>query len=310
MTSQSAILALRSAPGKAAMYMAAAVALGTSLDVGVKWLAADYSVPQIAFVRYVVGLFLAVGIASRLGGLASLRTRRPGGHLLRSLLNLAAMLLLYYAFAAMPLADVLAIAYAAPLFLTALSVPLLAERVGPRRWAAVVVGFLGVLVIVRPGGEGFQLPALLALASAFCYALTLVSARQLSATESSHTILFYYSVWVIVATGAVLPWQWSTPSWADWPIFLFVGISGSLAQFFLAQALRYGEASMLAPIDFTGLLWAMLFGFIFWHDVPGWTMIAGACLVIGSTLYIAHRETRLARMRRAAARDDDPPVPA
>jgi drug/metabolite transporter (DMT)-like permease len=308
MTSEAASAAFRSVPGKAVLYMTLAAALLTALDVGVKWLAAAYPVPQIAFLRYFMGLFIAAGIAWQMGGLRTLRTRRPGGHLLRSVLNLVTMLTLYYAFRAMPLADALAITYASPIILTALSVPMLGERVGPRRWAAVAVGFAGVLVIVQPGGNGVELPALLALVSALCYALTLVTSRQLSTTESSHTILFYYSVWVLVGTGVMLPWAWITPRWEDVPIFLFVGISGSLGQFCLAQALRYGEASMLAPIDFTGLLWAMLFGFIFWHDIPGLSMIGGAVLVIGSSIYIAHRETRLARARRAAAAANPPPT--
>lgn len=292
MTGQPVVSAYRVVPGRAVAYMAAAAGLLTALDVGVKWLAADYPIPQIAFLRYLMGIGIAAAIASRLGGLRTLRTHRPGGHLLRSMLNLATMLSLYYAFRAMPLADALAISYASPLIVTALSVPLLGERVGPRRWAAVVLGFVGVLIIVRPGGEGIALPALLALASAFFYALTLITSRQLSTTESSHTILFYYSLWVVLAMGAVLPWQWSTPAWADLPIFLFVGVSGSLGQFCLAQALRYGEASMLAPIDFTAILWAMLFGFLFWRDVPGWTMVAGAALVIATSVYISHREAR------------------
>jgi drug/metabolite transporter (DMT)-like permease len=300
-TSQPVVAVYRVAPGKAVLYMIAAAALLTALDVGVKWLAADYPIPQIAFLRYLVGLGIAAAIASRLGGLRTLRTHRAGGHLLRSALNLATMLSLYYAFRAMPLADALAISYASPLIVTALSVPLLGERVGPRRWTAVVVGFAGVLIIVRPGGEGIALPALLALASAFCYALTLITSRQLSTTESSHTILFYYSVWVLVAMGAVLPWQWSTPAWADLPVFLFVGVSGSLGQFCLAQALRYGEASMLAPIDFTAILWAILFGFLFWRDVPSWTMIGGAALVIATSIYIAHREARSGWPNRRSA---------
>ena len=299
--------ALHNAPGKALLYMLVAVAALSVLDAAVKWLTDDYTVPQIAFLRYVVGLALALVVASRAGGLGTLRTRRPGGHLLRSVLNLATMLTFYYALALMPLADVVAIAFAGPLFMTALSVPLLRERVGPRRWAAVAIGFVGVLVIVRPSTAGVDPAALLALAAAALYALTTIASRQLSATEPSHSILFYYSVAVLIATGAVLPWQWTTPGWGDAAIFLLVGVSGSFGQLFLAQAFRYGEVSMLAPIDYTGLLWAILFGFVLWDEVPTWTVLGGAAVVVASTLYIAEREARRRgpRERRARGRIKD-----
>lgn len=302
----------RSAPMRAVFYMVAAVSALAVLDAGVKWLTADYPVPQIAFLRYLVGLALALGLALRLGGLGTLRTRRLPGHLLRSALNLATMLTFYFALKLMPLADAIAIAFAAPLFMTILSVPLLRERVGPRRWSALVVGFAGVVIILRPSGAGLDPAALLALASALLYALTGISSRQLSTTEPSHTILFYYSVSVLIATGAMLPWQWVTPPLADLSIFLLVGVAGSFGQFFLNQAFRYGEISFLAPIEYTALLWAILFGFLLWGEVPSWSVLGGAALVVASSLYIVHRETALARRGRLrqqpTRRPVDPPV--
>src|SRR5205085_1450599 len=138
-----------------------------------------------------------------------------------------------------PLADVIAVAFAAPLFMTVLSVPMLGERVGPRRWAALSVGFVGVIVTLRPFGGGFDPVGLLALASAAFYAFMLITSRQLSATESSITILFYYSIGVIVVTGAAMPWQWITPTWSDAGLFLAGGIIGS---FGLAIARRLALA--------------------------------------------------------------------
>lgn len=310
MVAQIETAGLRSAPRKAAAYMASAVALLTLLDVGVKWLTGDYPVPQIAFVRYAVGLMLAVSVALRTGGLATLRTRRPVGHLLRSTANLATMLLFYYALARMPLADVVAIAFAAPLIMTALSVPLLRERVGPRRWGAVVIGFGGVLLVLRPSGEGIDSAAVLALASALCYALTIIASRRLSSTESSHTILFYYSLAVLAATGALMPWLWRTPTADDAWVFLLVGVTGSVGQLLLNHAFRYGEVSLLAPLDYTGLLWAIVYGFLIWHDVPTWSMLIGAAVVVAANLYIMHRETRLDRAgRRAEGSRGPPPAP-
>lgn len=296
---------LRHQPVRAMVYSFSAIASLTLLDAGVKWLTTDYAVPQIAFIRYVFGLTLAIILAARLGGLGTLKTRRPLGHALRSVFNLATMITFYFALKMMPLADTMAITFATPLFLTALSVVLLREQVGWRRWSAVIVGFVGVLLILQPSGEGVAAGALLALVSAFLYALTLITSRQLSTTEPSHTILFYYSVGVLTMTGLagllgesdLLPsWQWAPLRATDLWIFALVGVAGSFGQYFLNQAFRYGEVSFLAPIEYTGLLWGILYGLVLWGEVPSWIMLAGAAIVAGSSLYIAQREARLKRI--------------
>ena len=283
----------------------------TLLDAGVKWLTTDYAVPQIAFIRYVFGLGLAVVLAGRMGGLGTLRTRRPFGHALRSVFNLATMITFYYALKLMPLADTLAITFATPLFMTALSVVLLKEKVGWRRWSAVLIGFVGVLLILQPSGEGVAAGAMLAIVSAFLYALTLITSRQLSTTEPSHTILFYYSVGVLTMTGAAgllgetawLPsWEWAPLRAADLWIFVLVGVSGSFGQFFLNQAFRYGEVSLLAPMEYTGLLWGILYGMALWGEVPSWVVLVGAAIVAGSSLYIAQREARRKRASGGSAK--------
>jgi len=285
----------RSSPGKGVIYMLAAGATLTFMDAGIKWLTDDYSVPQIGFMRYAVGIVVAVILAWRLGGVASLRTRRPGGHALRSIFNLGTMLTFYYALDLLPLADTIAIGYAAPLFMTILSVPLLGERVGWRRWTAVVVGFLGVIVIVQPSVSGIGAGAMFALAAAMFYALTLVTSRQLSTTESSHTILFYYSVFVLVALAGIMPFVWVTPRIEDLWIILFVGIGGSFGQFFLNQAFRYGEVSLLAPLDYAALIWATLLGFLLWGDIPSGWVWTGAAIITASGVYIIRREALLRR---------------
>lgn len=293
-------LGLRYQPLRALIYMGGAGFCLTLLDVGVKWLTTDYTPPQIAFLRYIIGIGFAIAIASQAGGVRTLKTSRPMGHLLRSVLNLATMLTFYYALARLPVADAIAIGYAAPLFMTVLSVPLLREQVGPRRWIAVLIGFAGVLLILRPSDAGFDVGSLLALLSAFLYALTLITSRQLSATESSHTMLFYYSVAVLIAMGAIMPWLWVTPAWKDMWVILLVGVAGSVGQFFLNQAFRYGEVSLLAPVEYATLLWATIFGFLIWNELPGLAVVVGATIIIASTLYIVHRETR--RKRAAIGR--------
>jgi drug/metabolite transporter (DMT)-like permease len=291
----------RNAPAKGIVYMLAASATLTIMDAAIKWLTADYPVPQIGFMRYGIGIFVAVAMAARLGGIATLRTQRLGGHALRSLFNLATMLTFYYALQALPLTNSIAIGYAAPLFMTALSVPLLRERVGWRRWLAVVVGFLGVLIAAQPSAAGISAGALFALAAALFYALTLVTSRQLSTTESSHTILFYYSLFVILALSIWMPWVWVAPHWKDLWLILFAGVAGSFGQFFLNQAMRYGEVSLLAPLDYSGLVWAGLLGFIVWGDIPTPVVLAGSAIIMSAGIYIVRREAILRRRGAQAA---------
>lgn len=295
---------LRHVPRLAVAYMAGAVAFQTVLDASVKWLTDDYTVLQIAFIRYLLSAAVAVLIAGRLGGLATLKTARPLGHALRSLLNLATMLTFFYALKLLPLADAIAITFAAPLFMTAFSVVFLHERVGLARWSAVIVGLAGVILILQPAGTGVTPGALLALASAVFYSLALISSRQLSVTETSHNILFYYALSVLAVSGVVgligesgivAAWKWAPLRLEDLWIFLVMGTAGTFGQFFFNQAFRYGEVSMLAPIEYTALLWGIVYGLILWGDTPSWAVLAGAAIVAGASLYIARRETRRAR---------------
>jgi drug/metabolite transporter (DMT)-like permease len=295
---------LRNLPGRAILYMLAGSFLVVILDTAVKWLAKDYSPLQIGFLRYVVGFFIAAGIAHRAGGLATLGTRRLAGHLLRSGLNIVTMLTFYYALQLIPLADAIAIGFATPLFTTALSGPLLREQVGVRRWSAVALGFVGVLLILRPTAQGINFGAILALISAFCWSLTQISSRQLSTTEPSHTILFYYSVAIMIVLGAAMPKVWVTPQGLDWLWFLVCGIAGSFGQFCYNQAFRYGEASMVSPLDYTGLVWATLMGFLVFGDFPTGLILGGAAVIIASSLYIARREALRARRVTTITRPD------
>ncbi len=302
---------LRYLPIRGAIYMLSAVTSLSILDVAVKILVDDhaYAVAQVGFLRYVIGVVIAAGIAWKAGGLQTLHTSRPLGHGLRAVLNLGTMITFYYALKLLPLADCFAVAYAAPLFVTALSVPLLKEKVGPRRWAAVLIGFAGVMFMLQPSGAGVNTGSLLALSSAFLYALTLITSRQLSTTERSHTILFYYSCVVIVVLGAFMPWEWETPTPEHWLLFIVSGIAGSFGQFFLNQAFRYAEASLIAPLDYTGMVWAILFGFWVWGDVPTWIVLAGAAVVICSSLYIVRREALLRRQGASPSRGQPPTPP-
>lgn len=269
--------------------MLAASLLLVGMDGLVKWLADDrgYHVTQIAFLRYFVCLFIALGLARMSPqGLGGLHTRRLPGHLWRSVCNLITMLTFYVSLQLIPLPNAVSIGLAAPIFMTMLSIPLLGEKVGPGRWVAVGAGFIGILLIMRPEGDVIEWGSVSALVSAVFWAFTLVSSRQLSSSESTHTILFYYALTVVIVLGIAMFWFWRTPPLEDALLFLAVGIAGTCGQFCLNQAFRYGEVSMLAPLDYTGLVWAMILGALIWGDWPTTYMLAGSGIVIACGLYI------------------------
>ena len=269
----------------------AAIALFAVMDTLVKRLSAGYPVAQLVFVRSFVALVVVGGYALAAGGLASLRTRRLGGHMLRSLAGLASMACFFYAFRHLPLAEVYVLSFAGPLFITALSMPLLGERVGWRRWAAVLVGFGGVLVMAQPSmGALPPLPVLVGLAAALFYALSMLAVRGLSRTESSTAIVVYLLATCSAVSALFAIPVWVTPTGVDSLLMGAVGIVGAMAQILITQAFRLAPPAVVAPFEYTGMLWATLFGFLVFGEVPTEAVLAGGGIVIASGLYILHRE--------------------
>jgi len=290
------------ATGRGIAFMLLSVALFSTMDGMIKWLGADYPTLQIVFFRSLfafvpLGFFLA-----RSGSLAALKTHSLLGHLLRAMVGLSAMSIFFYAYSQMPLANVVAIGFAAPLFVTALSVPLLGERVGPRRWSAVAVGFLGVLVMVRPDRDVFEGVAWLALAGTVFYALAMIFVRRLSRTETSMAIVFYFTLACTLVSGAALPFVWTTPDTLGWALLIAVGLLGGLAQLTMTTAFRLAEASVVAPFDYSAMVWTAMIGYLFWQEVPGPHIWLGVAIVGGSGLYIVQREARLGLPRGVARR--------
>jgi drug/metabolite transporter (DMT)-like permease len=284
-----------------------AVFLFSIQDVVVKWLTADYPVMQILGIRSAVMLLPAFVILRFSGGLAALRTRRPGGHLLRCMLHLSTFLAYYFALSRLPLAEVAAIAFSAPLIMTALSQPLLGERVGLHRWSAVLIGFLGVLLMVQPSGQAaVDWAALAVLGASFGYALMMIQTRRLGSSEPGAVILVYAATFLTLAWVVTLPFQWVAPDVEDLMLLVGLGLLGGLAHFGLIQAYRLAPVFIVSPFDYTHLVWAMAFGFLIWGDVPALATLAGAALVMASGLYILARESRLARRRAAPGLETAP----
>ncbi len=261
-------------------------------DAIAKTLTADYSAIQILFLRNLIALPLACLIAIRFGGTGALRSRRPMAHLIRGLIWIAAATTFFTGLRFLGLAEATALIFAAPVFITAISALFLKETVGWRRWLAVLAGFAGVLIVVQPGAGTFQPASLFPLATALFYALLMLSARWVDPGESVWTMMLY-----LVGTGALLgglamPFVWRTPEAGD--LWLFAGISlfGTAGMTLITQAFRFAPATIVAPFDYTALLWATLLGWLLWRDVPTTSTYLGAGVIILSGIFIVLRERR------------------
>lgn len=275
-----------------------AILLFAAMDTLIKFLTADYPVPQLMFVRSLVAFLLVGGYTLwRGGGIAAMRTRRPWGHVWRAFAGLISMGCFFYAFRELPLADVYVLSFAGPLFITALSAPLLGEPVGWRRWAAVVVGFGGVVVMAQPSAGAPLVPVLVGLCAALFYALAALAVRGLSRTETSASIVLYLLLTTTVVSGALALPVWTAPTAFALGLMALVGAIGAGAQVLLTQAFRRAPPAVVAPFEYTGMVWASLFGWLVFGDLPTVPVIAGAMVIIGSGLYILHRETVVARRR-------------
>ena len=288
--------------GRGIGMMVLAVGLYSIMDAMVKWLGPDYPTMELVFFRSLFAFIPIAFVLWRSGSLAGLRTSRPWGHAARALAGLFAISLFFYTYTRMPLANVVAISFAAPLLVTALSVPLLGERVGWRRWSAILVGFLGVIVMVKPDSGMFDGVAILALAGTVFYALVIVSIRKLSRTETPLAIVFYYALTATLLTGAVLPFVWVMPDAEGWVLLVLVGVIGGIAQFAMTHAFRLADVSIIAPFDYMHMIWAALLGFFIWGEVPGNSIWIGTAIVMASGIYILLREAQLGLPRGIARR--------
>lgn len=258
-------------------------------DALAKGLAAHYPVVEIVFFRmlFALPLIAAVGIAT--GGRRALATRRPLVHLGRGLLATGATFSFVLALALLPLAEATAIAFAAPLFVTLLAIPLLGERPGAPQWLATLAGFGGVLLIVQPGTAAFTLTALVPLATALAYALLMLSARMLGRSETIWATMVYATLVPLAVSAAALPWFWQTPALAHLPYFIGAGVFGGAAMTLITQGFRIGPASIVAPFDYTGLLWATALGWVFWQEIPSAWSALGAAAIGVCGVYLAYR---------------------
>ncbi|WP_227370775.1 DMT family transporter [Halomonas sp. M20] len=276
------------------VYMCLGVLFLALGDAVAKWLSESYAPVQIVFFRMLVALPLIMLIARFNGGLRTLGTRRPLIHLLRGLIATVITFSFIMGLSLLPLAEVTAIAFAAPLFIALLSVPLLGERVERLPLIASFVGFAGVLIVVRPGAAGFQLGALVVLLAAICYALLMITARLYGGREHLWAMVFYVTLVPLIVSALLLPLFWKPPQLVHWLGFVSAGIMGVAAMAFITLAFQHAPASIAAPFDYTAMVWAVLLGRLFWGELPDTWVYVGTTVIIASGLLVALHERRVA----------------
>lgn len=261
-------------------------------DAVAKSLTENYPVPQVISLRSIfIVLPLAFLIYFR-GGFQAFRPLRLRNHFLRSFCFIGSTFFIITAFSLMPLADAIALTFAGPLIVAAFAPIILGENVDFRRWAAIIIGFLGIVLMVRPSSEAFQWTAFVALGAAFWGAMRDIVTRRISSEEPSDLILFYSTLAVIfVGILGAFYFPWKIPDAKGFLLFALAGVLNGLAHYMMIEAHRWAEASILAPFRYSGLIWAVILGFIIWGDIPDTWLLLGSTLVIGSGLYILQRET-------------------
>lgn len=285
-------------PTRAVAWMLLAVACFSLMDAGMKQLSASYPTLQVTFLRGAASLpFVLVWVLATAGP-RSLVPVRWGLHLLRGLLGMAMIGCFVFALRSLPLSTAYTIYFVAPLLIAALSVPLLGEQVGPRRWIAIGIGLVGVLVVLRPGVGGFiSIPGLMVLLAATAYAVAAITVSMLTRTDTPQSMVVWFLVLLALGAGLLAIPEWQPLQLGHAGLIAGMGLAGAGGQVALTRAFQLGEASMIAPLEYTGLVWVIGWDLLFWGALPdGYTWL-GAAIIVASGLYLLHRE----RVRKVTA---------
>ncbi len=260
-----------------------------SLDAVAKHLVSSYPVIQVVWGRFLFHLILAAMILGPRFGFF-VRSANLPLQIVRSILLLATTVLFFFGVRLLPLAEASAIMFTSPILLSILAIPFLGEKVGPYRWAAIFVAFLGALVVVRPGTGVMGVGALFLLGCSFCNAFYQLITRKLRGTDEARTTLLYTALAGTVGASLAVPLVWTPIAAGDWPLFAALGVFGCLGHFTLIKAFQSAPATVVAPFSYASIIWAILYGFLFFGDLPDlWTLV-GASIIAAGGLYILHRE--------------------
>jgi len=271
------------------LYMFLSICGFSLMDVIVKW-SVDYPVGQVLFFRGFFGIIFYFFIIPKERLHNFYKTKRPGLHFLRCFAGLIAIIAIFIALRKLPLATVVSVSFAAPIFTTILSIFLLSEKVGIFRWLAVIVGFIGILIITEPGINELNIYYIFPII--FCLGLSYVAItlRQLSTTEPVWLISLFFSIAITLLSFLTLPWGWVMPSFNHFVILSLIGIFGGASNLWLSQSYKYSEVSLVTPLKYLTLVFAIIFGYFIWGEIPTFKTLIGALLVITSTLIIFRRE--------------------
>lgn len=280
------------------MLMISGIVLFGAMDTIVKWLTQDYHVVQVVWARFMFHFLIFLALYSRSGLTAIMATRRPGLQAVRSVLLLTATTFFFTALSYLPLADAVSIGFVSPLLVTALSIPFLGEKVGLRRWAAILVGFAGMLVIIRPGAGVMHWAAVLPLGMAVCFSFYQILTRIAARTEDARTSQFWSPAAGALVMSVIVPFVWTTPDATGWLLMALAGLTGGFGHYLLIRGYEIAPASTLSPFVYTQLIWMVILGYVIFGDFPDAFTITGGLIVVGSGLYIFRREARLARLAR------------
>ncbi len=272
--------------------MLASTVFFASMHACVRYLSAEIHPFEIAFFRNLFGVVLLAPLIVRNGG-ALLRTNHFNWHFIRASINVVAMLVFFYALSITPLATVQALSFTAPLFTTVLAVLLLREQVRFRRWAAVIVGFVGVLIILRPGAQPLEFGAILVLLSASIWALTMIIIKRLSNTDSPLTITAYVTMFLTVMSFVPALWVWTWPVGAQWGLLAIAAFFGTLGQLCVAKAFAYADTTIVLPFDFAKIIWGAALGYVFFGEYVNAYTWVGAIVIFSGATYVAYRERQL-----------------
>ena len=275
------------------LYMVGSVICFSVMDICVKWLD-YYPVGQVLFLRFFIGFIPIFFIIPKEKLLSFYKTSRPGLHAFRAITGALAIIALFVGLRELPLADVVSLTFGGPIFVTVASIFFLSEKVGIKRWSAVFLGFIGMLLIVQPAFIDLNFYYLTPIIFCIFFACVAISVRSLSKTEANYTIAFYFTLLcTLLGLGSIFFVEWKLPSLLDFLIFMIMGLCGSIANLLLTQSYRLAEASLVTPIKYLSLVFAIIFGFMIWSEIPKVLTLIGAALVIISSLIIFVRETKL-----------------
>ena len=277
---------------KAITAMLLAVLCVTIMSVQAKLIGIEYNAVQITFARAIVVLILLMPFIYKLGGLNFLKTKKPFLHFFRGLAGLIGNVMFFLAFQRLPVADVTVISQAVPIFSCILAIIFLGETIGWRRWTAITIGFLGVIIAINPS-VNIAVASLYALGGTLMWSTTIIFLRLLGSTEHPVKTVFYFMLVSVLITSIFQPFLWKEPSFEVILLFIGIGIAAFLTQLLMTYALQKAPASIVSPFNYTGIVWAIIFDYIIWNAHPMFATIFGGIIITISGIYIFKREAKI-----------------